>query len=390
MPFDLQTLLRTLPFLLGGGQTGAVAEGYRRAQEKKQRDQQIAQQQAGQQQLQQAQMQNLEHDNARADQTAALARISDFYKVAPGLETQAAANATDPVAANLGLAKQLTGAAQAFGVDPSLGASFVPNMTEVVSTKKKKHAQDLIDRFDKEYGDQAAAAEQTVTLHSGEFAGMSIAKVRQLTQNAIPPAPAPVKTPTPGSFEEYVGAPPARQAQIESARKRYQQADDITPKATGSSSSVVAPSDTGPKLTPTQIDELATMDAVKAMATKAVALGDKTQWAGVGGLGRGTVSQFTAKNFGLGSPEGQELRNYIGQIKGTIAKLRGGTSFTPNEQRLLDTYTPGIDDDQMVIKAKVKSLFEFIDAKRAAFRPSTTEGDGWITMGNGVRVREKR
>ena len=235
MPFDLQTLLRTLPFLLGGGQTGAVAEGYRRAQEKKQRDQQIAQQQAGQQQLQQAQMQNLEHDNARADQQAALGRISDFYKVAPGLETQAAATATDPVAANLGLAKQLTGAAQAFGVDPSLGASFVPNMTEVVSTRKKKKAADLYAQAEKIYGSEAMA-QDSITLQTGPdlFGDVKPSALRAkfatpaVTPQGTPAAPA-VKAPPsagPGTFGEFVDAPPDRQAQILRSKAQYDAVND--------------------------------------------------------------------------------------------------------------------------------------------------------------------
>lgn len=120
----------------------------------------------------------------------------------------------------------------------------------------------------------------------------------------------------------------------------------------------------GSKISATAADELAVMGTVQELGRSLVALGDRVKWSGVGGLGVGSASQFAAKNFGMGTPESQELRNTIGQIKGSIAKLRGGTSFTPNEQALLDTYTPGIDDNPMVIKSKLKSLDEMIAIKR--------------------------
>jgi hypothetical protein len=86
--------------------------------------------------------------------------------------------------------------------------------------------------------------------------------------------------------------------------------------------------------------------------------------AGVGGLGFGSMAQFFAKNLGWGSKEGQDIRNRLGNIQGTIAKLRGGTSFTPNEQALLETYVPTINDSQMVIQSKLESLKSFVNTKK--------------------------
>lgn len=59
----------------------------------------------------------------------------------------------------------------------------------------------------------------------------------------------------------------------------------------------------------------------------------------------------------------QDIRNNIGQIKGFIAKLRGGTSFTENEQKLLDSYTPSISDSDSVISSKLTSLNQYINDK---------------------------
>jgi hypothetical protein len=117
------------------------------------------------------------------------------------------------------------------------------------------------------------------------------------------------------------------------------------------------------------------------MNGKMLALGDRLKWEGTGGMGYGSAANFIAKNFGVGSPEAQELRSYIGNIKGTIAKLRGGTAFSANEEKLLDTYTPGIDDSPMVIKSKTKLLNDFIDSKRTA-----TKGSGAPAGGGTIRA----
>jgi hypothetical protein len=111
-------------------------------------------------------------------------------------------------------------------------------------------------------------------------------------------------------------------------------------------------------------EDIATMATVQDLSKQALALGDKLQWSGVGGFGKGSVQQFFAKNMGTGSPESENLRNQIGNIEGTIAKLRGGTAFTPNEQRLLESYTPTINDSPLVIKSKLAQLDTFIESKR--------------------------
>lgn len=121
----------------------------------------------------------------------------------------------------------------------------------------------------------------------------------------------------------------------------------------------------GPKLSTTQQDDIATMDTVASLGNRVLMRGTQTQWAGVGGMKQGSIAQFGQRNFGTGSPEDQKLRNDIGNIKGTLARLRGGTSFTPNEQKLLDTYTPDIDDDPKMIQAKLESLQDFIKDKKA-------------------------
>lgn len=126
-------------------------------------------------------------------------------------------------------------------------------------------------------------------------------------------------------------------------------------------------------LTATDRSELATMDTAMQMANNLIKLGEGIGWEGVGGLWRGSLSQFLAQNFGKGEPKEQELRSMIGNVRATIAKLRGGTSFTANEEKLLNTYTPGIDDDPMVIKSKVKALNDFITLKKNTVMGNTSQ-----------------
>lgn len=111
-------------------------------------------------------------------------------------------------------------------------------------------------------------------------------------------------------------------------------------------------------------EDIATMATVQDLSKNALTLGEKINWAGTGGMGYGSAAQFFAKNLGKGSPEAENLRNALGNIEGTIAKLRGGTAFTPNEQRLLESYTPTINDSPLMIKSKLASLDTFIESKR--------------------------
>ena len=56
------------------------------------------------------------------------------------------------------------------------------------------------------------------------------------------------------------------------------------------------------------------------------------------------------------------LRSYIGDLQATIAKERGGTSFTANEQALLEQYTPTINNSPSVIQSKLQALKQYFDS----------------------------
>jgi hypothetical protein len=116
----------------------------------------------------------------------------------------------------------------------------------------------------------------------------------------------------------------------------------------------------GIKLSPTQQEDMATMMTVQQLGREALTLGQTTQWAGVGPIS----GRVGATPLGSGGASGEALRNKLGNIQGTIAKLRGGTSFTPNEQKLLESYTPTITDTDAKIQTKLATLNEFIENKR--------------------------
>ena len=107
--------------------------------------------------------------------------------------------------------------------------------------------------------------------------------------------------------------------------------------------------------------DLIDMGTINKMAGEIKNLGESNNWSGVG-FGTGTLSQIASK-LGYGSQESQNLRNFIGNLNGTIAKLRGGTSFTDSEKKLLETYTPTINDSPNMIKSKIDSLQKFLNFK---------------------------
>lgn len=138
------------------------------------------------------------------------------------------------------------------------------------------------------------------------------------------------------------------------------------------------------QLTGTQEGDIADMRTLQGLAQQILGFGSSGQLPGVGGFGGGTIAGFASKQLGTGQ-EGESIRNIIGNIKGTIAKLRGGTSFTPNEQTLLDTYTPTINDSDATILTKLNGLKAFLASKEQNLLSVSTQAQnaGVQPMGGG-------
>ncbi len=118
------------------------------------------------------------------------------------------------------------------------------------------------------------------------------------------------------------------------------------------------------KLSSGQQDDIGQMNTVSSLIDKVLGFNADGKLEGIGAFGGGTVKSFAAQ-LGLGSEEGKNVRSLIGNIKGTVAKLRGGTSFTPNEEKLLDSYTPNINDSPNVAISKLNQLKQFIAQKNS-------------------------
>lgn len=120
------------------------------------------------------------------------------------------------------------------------------------------------------------------------------------------------------------------------------------------------------KLTAAQKGDLVDIQTLGEQIATVESLASDGALAGIGGLGVGSAKQTLFKLFGTGSDEGAQVRTTIGNIKGQIAKLRGGTSFTANEEKLLDSYVPGINESTASVLAKLAGLKSFLKSKQDA------------------------
>ena len=87
---------------------------------------------------------------------------------------------------------------------------------------------------------------------------------------------------------------------------------------------------------------------------------------GAVGFFRGPTESAIRKIFGKGNNADADVRALIGNIKGTVAKLRGGTSFTVNEEKLLNSYVPSIGESAESVLDKARGLKAFLESKKAA------------------------
>lgn len=73
------------------------------------------------------------------------------------------------------------------------------------------------------------------------------------------------------------------------------------------------------------------------------------------GLVSGKVEGIKAM-LGKGDPETIDFNTTISSLKAAIAKARAGTSFTPNEERLLNKYAPTVGDSGQQLRTKLAAL----------------------------------
>ncbi|MEK9207167.1 MAG: hypothetical protein AAB922_01705, partial [Patescibacteria group bacterium] len=75
---------------------------------------------------------------------------------------------------------------------------------------------------------------------------------------------------------------------------------------------------------------------------------------GLWGIGMKTNSLLSGAN--MADQDVLDFVTTIGNIKASIAKARAGTSFTANEEKMLDKYTPNENDSYQSLQTKLKWL----------------------------------
>lgn len=74
---------------------------------------------------------------------------------------------------------------------------------------------------------------------------------------------------------------------------------------------------------------------------------------------------WVKNTFGMGNKNGDQggvtTRSIVNSLKGTIAKERAGTSMTPSELDLLESYVPSDNDDEAVALAKAKQFIKTLE-----------------------------
>jgi len=69
----------------------------------------------------------------------------------------------------------------------------------------------------------------------------------------------------------------------------------------------------------------------------------------------GNAEGLKAK-FGIGDQDTLDFNVLVSNLQATIAKARGGTSFTANEQALLERYSPKVGDSRQELLTKLRAL----------------------------------
>lgn len=120
--------------------------------------------------------------------------------------------------------------------------------------------------------------------------------------------------------------------------------------------------------------------AKQATATAKSALADLNKGTVKSGPGA-LIEKFKAKTSDYTGVEGDQATIdfgvKIGNLKASIAKARAGTSFTPNEEKMLNEYAPVTGDSMQILRAKLEALSNPIEPDLAsALKKVDTFGSG--------------
>lgn len=136
------------------------------------------------------------------------------------------------------------------------------------------------------------------------------------------------------------------------------------------------------QLTSAQQGEIADSNTINGLIDKVLGYNSDNRLEGVGPIA-GSLGAAYDTMTGAGTAEAHDVRQLIGNIRGTIAKLRGGTSFTPNEEKLLDSYTPNLTDNQAIVVSKLNNLKSFLATKTGAIQGVAQGQQGQVRQTTG-------
>ena len=126
--------------------------------------------------------------------------------------------------------------------------------------------------------------------------------------------------------------------------------------------------------------KLTNLESLKGLIDQAITLGDQTKWGAQGSMYMGTLKSLFDNVAGNPDKTVESYRDILGNLSGSIALERGGTSFTTNEKALLNTYNVNLNDNPVRARIKLIELQKFIGNKikgiqTPSFRRRTPEGE---------------
>lgn len=113
---------------------------------------------------------------------------------------------------------------------------------------------------------------------------------------------------------------------------------------------------------------------------EAAALTDTAiQMLGQGSISTGLLGANVEKvkgMFSAGDPETIDFNNIVSNLRATIAKARGGSSFTATEKAMLNQYTPKVGDSGQELRSKLAALKEvYVAAQAREYGTQYTDGN---------------
>jgi hypothetical protein len=151
-----------------------------------------------------------------------------------------------------------------------------------------------------------------------------------------------------------------------------------------------------PDLKAADKEALKAADTTEELIDQTLALAE----GGLEGVGKfaGPFGAARAATTGGGSQEGKEVRQLIGNIRGTISKVRAGTALSKTEKAMLDTYVPDINIHSNDVVSKLAGLKNYLGILREKTLKYGTRGVGApgnsakppVTTGGKLEVGQRR